>query len=308
MPKVIIAIPSFRRPRSLARLLEAIERLETSAAVTVLVADNDAERHEAFDLCETLAEKGYGWRLEYFIARDRGIANVRNALFAHAMEMDFDFICLLDDDEWPDVHWLENYLAVQSATGADALHGAVVRAFDDEPGRLARSLDGISDQRGKTGPRDMLHSTANVLLTRACVQSVPSPWFDRAFALSGGEDRDFFLRLKAAGARFAWADNAIVHAHVPQSRASVKWAMERAYSTGNSDMRVFLKHSPGVPAVLREIAKVAGVVLLYPLILPILGLVPNRAIDAVRVIFRSAGKMAALLGSHYEEYSVIHGA
>ena len=43
MAEVIVAIPTFRRPQSLTRLLDALAKLETSAVVTVLVADNDAE-------------------------------------------------------------------------------------------------------------------------------------------------------------------------------------------------------------------------------------------------------------------------
>ena len=53
--RVIICIPTFKRPKMLARLLDAIAALETDADVSVLVADNDAEGHAGFDLCNSLA-------------------------------------------------------------------------------------------------------------------------------------------------------------------------------------------------------------------------------------------------------------
>src|ERR1700743_3088464 len=82
MVEVTVAIPTFRRPRGLARLLGALAKLETRANVTVAVADNDAQKYEGFDLCGTLA--GYRWKVCSLIVPARGIAQVRNALVAAA--------------------------------------------------------------------------------------------------------------------------------------------------------------------------------------------------------------------------------
>ena len=86
---IVIAIPTFKRPRSLARLLEAIARLETGTCVSVLVADNDAQDHQGHDLCLNL--KNYRWPLTSMIAPMRGIASVRNILVEAALK---------DPDEW----------------------------------------------------------------------------------------------------------------------------------------------------------------------------------------------------------------
>ena len=59
MSEVVIAIPTFRRPQSLKRLLTAIEKLETKASVLVVVADNDADKHEGLDVCEAMRAAGY---------------------------------------------------------------------------------------------------------------------------------------------------------------------------------------------------------------------------------------------------------
>jgi glycosyltransferase involved in cell wall biosynthesis len=307
-PDVIVAIPTFRRPKMLERLLLALEKVETKAALRVLVADNDAERHEGFDFCLRLIERGYAWPLEAFVAHDRGIAQVRNALVARAMAKPFDFLAMLDDDEWPEPQWLAQFLRVQAETGADALQGTVMRVYETSPGWLARQCDGVCHQRGETGPIDLVDSTANVLIARKCLEALPRPWFDNGFALTGGEDRDFFVRLKEHGCRFAWADEARVNAFVPASRASLKWALARAYRVGNSDMRVFLKHRPRFAARLVELAKIGGAILLFPLLFVTFGVMPNRTVEPLRKLCRAAGKIAAMFGRYYNEYSVTHGA
>jgi succinoglycan biosynthesis protein ExoM len=306
MAEIVVAIPTFKRPRSLARLLDALAKLDTGARVTVVVADNDAQGHEGFDVCAVLED--YRWPLDAFVAPARGIANVRNALVARALTHACDFIAMLDDDEWPEQSWLDAFLATQAATGADALHGAVLRDYETRPGALAARLDGVAPMHGITGPVDEIPGTGNVLFTRACFAETKGLCFDPAFALCGGEDSDFFARLARRGCRFAWCEEAVVHAFVPASRGNLRWALARAYSVGNSDMRVFLKYPRTVGATLGEAAKIAGALVLMPLAVVAFGGVSGRAMDALRKLFRAAGKVAALTGRHYQEYAVTHGA
>lgn len=306
MVEIVVAVPTFRRPQSLMRLLSALAALDTAAKVTVLVADNDAERHEGFDACGTLTD--YRWPLERFVAPERGIAQVRNALVERALAHPCDFIAMLDDDEWPEPGWLDAFLKVQAETGADGLHGDILRDFETAPSRWAARCDGIAPLLGRTGRVAMIEGSGNILVSRACFEGLAKPCFDPAFALSGGEDRDFFERLRRQGRRFAWAKDAVVHAWVPASRGNLRWALQRAYRVGNSDMRVFLKHAHSAGDSAREGAKIAGALLLFPLLFVILGLASNRAVDALRRLCRAAGKIAAISGRTYNEYAVTHGA
>lgn len=304
---VVVAVPTFKRPQMLERLLGALEKLETRAQVCVIVGDNDGENHQGFDLCEAL-KPHYRWPLTAIIVSERGISQNRNALAEAALaKPDTQFIAMLDDDEWPDPHWLDAFLDVQAETGADALHGAVLRAYDETRADWAKDWDGMGDLRGTTGPVAMIEGTGNVIMTRGCFDDLPRPWFDPGFALTGGEDRDFFFRLKQLGKTFAWADAAKVQATVPVTRASLGWALKRAYRVGNSDMRVFLKYRPAWPARTRELAKIAGAILLFPVLFVILGAIPNRRGEPLRKLARAAGKTAALFGRYYNEYAVVHG-
>ncbi len=308
MAEVTVAIPTFRRPRGLQRLLDALAKIETSANVTVLVADNDAQMHEGFDLCGRLRAEGYRWPIRAVIVAERGIAAARNALVAAALsDPRMEFTAMLDDDEWPEPQWLDALLKEQARTGADVLQGSILFDFEAEPGAWAAPFDGMRDIRGASGPVEMLQGAGNLLIARDALERLARPWFDPAFALGGGEDLDFFMRLKAKGARFAWSDEGLAHSFVPATRMSLRWALARAYSIGNSDMRVFLKYAPDAAARARECLRIAGALLLSPILFVILVFSANRRADALRRLFRAAGKFTALIGRQYNEYSVIHG-
>jgi GT2 family glycosyltransferase len=252
--------------------------------------------------------RGYRWPLASIVVAERGIAHVRNALVAEALRSHpCDFIGMLDDDEEPDANWLDELLRVQRKTGADALNGSTKRVFESDPGAWVIHCDGVSDIFAPTGNVDIIEGTGNLIAKRRLFASMPAPWFDPAFAMTGGEDKDFFVRAKAAGARFAWARDAIAYDYVPPSRANLRWALKRAYSAGNSDMRVFLKYSPNLAARLNQIARIVAALLLNPVLFAILAFNPNRRVRPLRKLYRAFGKLAAMGGRTYEEYSVIHG-
>jgi glycosyltransferase involved in cell wall biosynthesis len=307
MAEVVVAIPTFRRVKGLERLLTALAALDTRVKVEIVVADNDVERHEGFDLCRSLRARGFRWRIDAVIVPERGIAQARNAAFMRALATGAHFIAMLDDDEWPEPGWLDAFLVAQRQTGADALHGQVMRVFERKPAEWSLACAGIAPFSRATGMIGMIESSSNVLLTRTSIAALSEPWFDPAFALTGGEDRDFFTRLKRQGARFAWAGEAVANAFVPASRLTLPWIVRRAYRVGNSDMRVFLKYRPTPAARLREISKIAGAALCFAPILAIFSPFPNRRAQALCKLSRAAGKTAALFGRHYNEYAVIHG-
>src|SRR5665213_1915599 len=153
MPEVTVAIPTFRRPRSLERLLLALEKIQTTASVTVLVADNDAVKHEGADKCAAIRALGYRWPLGSRVVAARGIAQVRNALVEVALgDERMEHLAMIDDDEWPQPQWLSALLAEQAKTGAGVLQGSILFEFDKPPQDWASAFDGMSDVRHPSGP------------------------------------------------------------------------------------------------------------------------------------------------------------
>jgi hypothetical protein len=307
MVDVTIAIATFRRPKGLKRLLEAIAKLETTANVFVLVADNDWGGHEGYDLCRGMA-LNYRWPLDSFVVRPRGIAQARNALVMRALQQPrMAYLVMPDDDGAPEPKWLDELLRVQQRTEADVVAGAVVPAFEKRPPAWAMRAPGIAPLRGTTGPVDMIEGTGNTLFTRACLARAGYPLFDPAYTLSGGEDKELFTRLKKDGARFAWCDEAVIREMMPASRLTLSWICRRAYRIGNSDMRVLLQHRESRMAMLRECAKILGALLSAPFMSLIFLPAPNRRLDGLRLLCRAAGKIVALTGRHYHEYATTHG-
>src|SRR5580693_1367374 len=149
---VVIAIPTFKRPKRLARLLAAIAGLKTEAEI--IVADNDAAAHQGFDIC-TQMMGAYRWPLKTVIEEARGIAQVRNRLVAEALESGAQFIAMIDDDEWPEENWIDELLHAQKLFQADLVQGSVVFGH-------SRS-DAIPDIRHASGPVAMVEGAGNLL-------------------------------------------------------------------------------------------------------------------------------------------------
>ncbi|MEL7127738.1 MAG: glycosyltransferase family 2 protein, partial [Pseudomonadota bacterium] len=65
-----------------------------------------------------------------------------------------------------------------------------------------------------------------------------APWTGERFEVergqSGGEDTEFFFRLRRMGARYAIADGSIVREDVPPARLTLPWLMRRRYRIGQS--------------------------------------------------------------------------
>jgi glycosyltransferase involved in cell wall biosynthesis len=308
MPKVAIGIPTCRRPQGLETCLTALAALATTAAVTVIVADNDPDGRDGAAVAERLAAGGYRFPIEAVIVAERGIPQVRNAIIACALaDPAVDFVVMLDDDEWPEPGWLDELLRVQAETGADVVGGSVVHLFEGTPPRWAPGCSVFQPKvRGTTGVVDLVESTANVLLARGVLETIGHPWFDPSFALTGGSDKDAFARMKRLGHRFAWADEARVLEAIPGSRVTLKWVLMRAYRVGNSDMRTLLRYRRGLGEPLVEAARIAGAFVLAPVQLA-LAWSPSRRVDSLCRLWRAAGKVAAVGGAHYREYATIHG-
>src|SRR5205085_190999 len=125
---------------------------------------------------------------------------------------------MIDDDEWPEPHWIDAFLKGANQTQADVLGGSILFG-------QGATTEGHGDIRHPSGPRAMLEGAGNLLIRRSVLDEMQAPWFDPDFALSGGEDREFFVRLQRAGKRFAWEDEARAHGDVPDTRASLFWLM-----------------------------------------------------------------------------------
>jgi succinoglycan biosynthesis protein ExoM len=160
---------------------------------------------------------------------------------------------------------------------------------------------------GTPVPRGELR-TSNALLRRSLVTSSSvlvveggGP-FDPRYGLSGGEDTVLFTALADHGARFVWADEAIVDERVPPERARLGFLLRRAFGGGHGHARYRLAREgsrAAPPLLARAAIAVGGAAILAPASLP-LGL--HRAIAWCLVGAAGCGKLAGLTPLRFEPY------
>jgi hypothetical protein len=134
------------------------------------------------------------------------------------------------------------------------------------------------------------------------------PWFDSRFALTGGEDSQFFRRVARAGFKCVWADEAVVWETVPLSRTTPQWIWMRAFRAGANYGFMLWDFEPRwrvVWLVIRESGKHLGWGLVGMLIAPFRG--RHAVVKQIEHLYRGTGMLSGCLGRQHEEYRTIHG-
>jgi hypothetical protein len=309
MTEIAICIATRQRPQGITRTLQSLAALVTEREVTVIVADNDAEKREGVAAAEMLQAQGYRWPLQLLTVATPGIPQVRNVLVQAALRLpDIRFVAMLDDDEAADPHWLHAMLACQAATRADVVGGAVLREMEGEIAPWAARHPLLQRKsRSASGVVDLIDSTANVLIDAEALRALGDTPFDEAMALTGGSDKQLFTRMARAGRRFAWAEDARVTELIPASRVTSKWLLMRGYRIGMTDTITALAHSTPFKVATTEAPRIFGGFVLGS-IGAVLTFDRGKRIERLGRLYRAAGKIAALTGNHYEEYRKVHGA
>jgi succinoglycan biosynthesis protein ExoM len=298
--RVAICVCTFRRRALLRELLGGIAQLEfrkvPTPQIEIVVVDND-ELASAKKVC---ASASAPWKIKYVVEPKRGITHARNRAIAEAGLV--DFVAFLDDDEVPSAQWLDELLWTQTEFNADVVSGPVSPRYAPEVAdwvKRGRFFDAWASATGT--PREAC-ATNNVLIGSHVFERVTK--FDDAFALSGAEDTNFFLRVRQAGYRIVWSQGAVVFESVPAARGTVGWILRREYQTGNG--WVFCE--AGVDGRLRSwivrFSKAWGHILLGAAAAIGWLLLLNRAavVRSLRRVSLGAGMLAALAGHRFMAY------
>ncbi|MDP3801824.1 glycosyltransferase [Brevundimonas sp.] len=246
MADVAIIVPTLRRPDSLARALRSLfgQTRVADRVAEIVVVDNDP-LGSATATVEALRGRS-PWSLIYVHAPRPGVATARNAgLDATRAPL----IAFLDDDEAAAPDWLAALLAAQAETGADAVFGPITgRAPEAEPW-LKPYLERFFGREGpdRTQEIDKPYGCGNSLMVRSAALPGSAP-FDTGADQAGGEDDALFAALAARGGRFGWAADARVEEFAPAHRATLRYALARAfaYGQGPSQTAAAARDWPGV--------------------------------------------------------------
>lgn len=220
-----------------------VQQLDAGNTFDVVVVDNSAE-HNAEQQVRDFARSS-AVRIRYIHEPKPGISAARNCGVAASKG---DFVAFLDDDEAAtSSRWLAHLLHTQRRFRADAVFGkveCVVLGGERVYAEMVRQMIGRDlGSRACVVPDQSVAQlgTGNSLFRLDRLQGSKS--FDNRLGKSGGEDTALISRLARAGARFAWAPDAVVKESAEASRACLRFVIERRFSNGQ--MRTYQQVTGG---------------------------------------------------------------
>jgi succinoglycan biosynthesis protein ExoM len=228
--RVAICICTYRRQKLLRETLRGVGKLTfhkvSAPQVEIIVVDTPDESGSARGICESVS---LPWPIRYVIEPRRGLTYARNRAISEAATA--DFLAFIDDDEIPSAQWLDEHLWTQAQFTADVVSGPSLPKYAPEVADWVKGGGFFDRPVLATGTLRRSCPTNNVLVGTHVLERVPA--FDDAFALSGAEDTDFFLRVSTAGYKIVWSQQAVVFESVSAQRGTIGWILRREYQTGN---------------------------------------------------------------------------
>ena len=290
---VSICIATYCRPLLLKKLLVSLLKLKLSDEFTVeiIVVDND-HANTARETCNKFKNKSK-FPFSYLVEPQKNIAIARNRAIREAKG---NWIAFIDDDEIADANWLMSLCQTQKKYNADGVTGPIIPIYSEGIPKWIIRGKFFERNRYKTGenPGKELR-TGNMLVKRTLTLKES---FDPYFGETGGEDSDFFRRLKdKAKIKFVWCDEAIVREFVSRERANLKWILRRAFQGGMVNTLLYLKSKQKRSLQFYIIARSFAILSLFtPLIIPFLLFGPVGTVRILKKIMIQIGHIYSASG------------
>ena len=296
---VAVLVLTFRRATELKRCLDSLgEQLAVDATWEVVVIDNDDVPSAALVVGD--ASRRFPVPVRYVHHSVPGLSSARNRALDESVG--FDVVEFIDDDEVADVHWLRQLLEALDKTNAAVAQGHVSSVLEDG-GPLWASESGVFDRVMHAPLQRIPTAASNNVAIR--VAALDGARFADRFNFTGGEDTEFFLRLKKAGRVLVSAPEAIVTEVVPTSRQTYPWLFRRAYRTAAGWTVIDREANPRLVRIPIRLASAARDISIA-LVLLAAATRPSRRTHvlpfAVRQAAKGLGTLAGLFGAVHREY------
>ena len=255
MTYVSVLIPTFRRPEGLRRAVRSVFAQKNVRGVELVLIENSPEGEALPVFAELMrnAPMPVKWACE----PNPGVAHARNTALAMA---EGEFVAWLDDDQEASPHWLASLLEVRRETGAQSVFGSVY-AVAPTGARHAAFAEQLYSRLGprKSGPTPRAFGIGNSLQPRAVFADNE---FDPRANETGGEDDALFSAWSRAGARYAWAPDAMVIEHVDARRARLAHGLKRAFAYGQGPCETAWREK-NIPELVRHMTIGAAQAVVY---------------------------------------------
>lgn len=304
IPNIDICIATYYREDQLAKLITRLHELETGGlfSFSVIIADNSPEA-TARSVVENGFSSSSGINHQYIHQPVKNIATTRNVA---AKASDSDYIAFIDDDEIPKKDWLLNLYKASVSHNADVVNGPIVPDFAVPAPAWIQASEYFNADPRKTGTTGYYSAATNNCLIKAeLIRSLEKP-FSEHYGISGGEDSEFFYRLRQQGKVFCWCGEAQVIESIPANRLTADWLVRRFFRQGNTFVRVRLEHGSSKTYFFYLFKAILKMLLLTPLILITLLVYPIKKrpfFAALHRLIMTAGEFWSLTGNYFKEYS-----
>ena len=225
MTTASICIASLGREHLLVTL-ESVEKAITYSKVDaeIIIADDSQG-----DTAARLVGQRDGCSVLHVAAGN--VSRARNACLDMAKGR---WIIFVDDDESVAEDWLSEFLAATQRHDAEVILAPVYHNYPEGSSAWFRSADPLFDDwnwsdDGRLSP---IGRTGNTLVSRDFIDT-HSLRFDPEFGKTGGEDHDFFHRLRNLGGRMVVTDRAQAWEEVPLARCNAGYMLKRSRISGN---------------------------------------------------------------------------
>ena len=235
---VAVYVCTYRRNEPLARMLDSLEvaadRAGPGIELGVVVIDDNPDG-AAREVVEG-STRSFPLGLHYRFVGSGNIAAARNAGLEAGMEL-AQWVAMVDDDQTVVPEWLEELVAVQRRTGADAVTAPVYPRFPDEaPAFLSdeRFADLWGTPLKEDGAPVTDLQTANSMIRTSFLVDHPGVRFSNDLGSSGGEDMVFYRAALDAGLRGHYSRNAVNWEYYEGQRATWRYQLRRSLWHGNT--------------------------------------------------------------------------
>jgi succinoglycan biosynthesis protein ExoM len=314
--KILIGVCTYKRPLMLQACLESFRDLELPEhyETTCVVINNDSEPLPS-NLTDNFKTASNKLQFSFQQCIERGIPFARNAILEIADKENYDFCLFLDDDEKPATTWVMDLIAAQEKYQSAAIQGNVINEYERTPW-LTSPLLHEKKFTHEEGCAVRVVSTCNVLLHRRLfAQEFHKIRFNEEFALTGGSDKELFLRVQEVYKETcAFANAPLVYETIPKERTTASWFFQRFSRVENNSVIIKITKIGMFKTILRLTPKTLSralsslmLLVLLPFTLIIPPLFRCTFIRLLKNAARTKGTITALVGKKSNAYEVVTG-
>mgnify|MGYP000259450102 CR=1 FL=1 len=290
---ISICIPTFKRQLLLSDLLLSLSKIKIpdDYSVEYIIIDND-ENGSAREVADEFKYR-INFKVKYIIQPVKNISIARNTALENA---EGELIAFIDDDETADENWLNNLFICLNKFNADGVFGLVVPRFENGTDEKYKKREYYFSEMDESGTDARFMFSGSVLIKSEVIKEYKI-YFDPEFGLTGGEDADFFNRLKSKGAKFVNCREAVSYEYISKDRTKLKFFLNRFIRGGQTYTRNLIKSGGRVKAIIVSVKSVlkllVGTILLLPSVFS-----THFRIISLMYIGNGIGELRGLTGWH----------